>query len=129
LRFPFSLPPQVVSGLKIFATFNLVCFAWIFFRADSISDAFYIIQHLFVNLEFNASLFDLMPVGWYDWLITLLAILLMEAVHYVQRKYGSLREVTLRQPVWFRWSVYFALVVVIFMFGKFGEGEFIYARF
>lgn len=129
LRFPFSLPPQVVSGLKIFATFNLVCFAWIFFRAASISDAFYIIQHLFVNLEFNASLFDLMPVGWYDWLIALLAILLMEAVHFVQRKYGSLREVILRQPVWLRWSVYYALVVVIFMFGKFGAGEFIYARF
>lgn len=129
LRLPFSLPSAVVSGLKIFATFNLVCFAWIFFRANSISDAFYIIQHLFVNLEINASLFDLMPVGWYDWLIALLAILVMEAVHWGQRKYGSLREAIRRQPVWLRWSLYYALVVVIFMFGKFGAGEFIYARF
>ncbi len=28
-------------------TFNLVCFAWIFFRANSLSDAFYIIGNLF----------------------------------------------------------------------------------
>jgi D-alanyl-lipoteichoic acid acyltransferase DltB (MBOAT superfamily) len=128
-RLPFSLHPQVVSGFRIFVTFHLVCFAWIFFRAGSISDAWYIIQHLFVNLEINVSLFDLMPVGWYDWLIALLAIMLLEAVHYGERKYGSLREVTLRQPVWLRWSVYYALVVVTFMFGKFGAGEFIYARF
>jgi hypothetical protein len=33
------------------------------------------------------------------------------------------------QPVWLRWSLYYALIVVIFIFGKFGAGEFIYARF
>lgn len=129
LRFSFSMPPSVVNGFKIFATFNLVCFAWIFFRAGSLSDAFYIIQHLFVRLELNASLLDLMPFGWYDWLIALLGIFAMEAIHYGQRNYGSLREAIRRQPVWLRWSAYYALVMVIFMFGKFDAGEFIYARF
>jgi alginate O-acetyltransferase complex protein AlgI len=129
LRLPFSLPPSVETALKIFFNFNLVCFAWIFFRAKSISDALYIIQHLFRSLEINASLYNLMPFGWYDWLIALLAIFTMEGVHYIQRKYGSIREVILRQPVWLRWSVYYALIMVIFMFGKFGAGEFIYARF
>jgi len=129
LRWRSSIPPQVATGLKIFCTFNLVCFAWIFFRASSISDALYILQHLFVSLELNSSLYKLMPLGWYDWLIALLAIFTMEVVHYSQRKYGSMREVMLRQPIWLRWAVYYALVVVIFMFGKFGAGEFIYARF
>jgi alginate O-acetyltransferase complex protein AlgI len=129
LRLPFSLSPRVVTVLKIFFTFNLVCSGWIFFRANSSSDALYIIQHLFASIEINASLYDLMPFGWYDWLIVILAILTMEVIHYLQRKYGSLREVILRQPVWLRWSAYYALVVVIFMFGKFGAGEFIYARF
>lgn len=129
LRLPFSPSPQITTGIKVFATFNLVCFAWIFFRANSLSDAVYIIQHLFVNLKTNAFLFDLMPGGWYDWLIVLLATLVMEAVHWGQRKNASLREVIRRQPVWLRWSLYYALVVVIFMFGKFGAGEFIYARF
>ncbi len=129
LHWPSSIPPQVVTGLKIFFTFNLVCFAWIFFRASSISDALYIMQHLFVSMEINSSLYKLMPFGWYDWLIALLAIFTMEMVHYGQRKYGSMRELILRQPIWLRWAVYYALVVVIFMFGKFGAGEFIYARF
>ena len=125
----FCLPPQIANALKVFSTFNLVCFAWIFFRANSMSDALYVIQHLFANIEIHASLFNLMPGGWYDWLIALLAILVLEAVHYGQRKYGSLREVIRRQPAWLRWPVYYALVVVIFMFGKFEAGEFIYARF
>lgn len=128
-RLPFSLPPQVANGFKIFATFHLVCFAWIFFRANSISDAIYILQHLFVDLGTGASLSELMSLGGYDWLIAVLAILVMEAVHWVQRKNGGLRDVIRRQPVWLRWSLYYALVVVIFMFGKFGAGEFIYARF
>lgn len=129
VRLPFSLPPKVAHVIKIFTTFHLICLAWIFFRASSIPDALYIVQHLFVKLEINASLFDLMPSGWYDWLTALLAILLMEAVHRGQQKYGGLREVVRRQPVWLRWSGYYALVMVIFMFGKFGAGEFIYARF
>lgn len=129
MQMPFSVPPQIAHGIKIFATFHLVCFAWIFFRANSISDAVYILQHLFVDLGTGASLSELISLGWYDWLIAVLAILLMEAVHWGQRKNGSLREVIRRQPVWLRWSVYYALVMVIFMFGKFGAGEFIYARF
>jgi hypothetical protein len=40
-----------------------------------------------------------------------------------------MREVFRQQPAWLRWSAYYALVLVIFMFGKFGAGEFIYARF
>ncbi len=31
-------------------TFCAVCFAWIFFRAKTIGDAFYIVTHLFVNI-------------------------------------------------------------------------------
>jgi alginate O-acetyltransferase complex protein AlgI len=126
---PFSLPDQVASGIKIFGTFNLVSFAWIFFRANSLSDAVYIIQHLFVNLEMRASLFDIVPGGWYEWMLALVAILLMEIVHWLQRRNDSLREVIRQQPVWLRWMVYYGLVLVIFMFGKFGSPEFIYSRF
>ena len=129
-RSPLSvLPSQVVNGAKVFVTFHLVCFSWIFFRANSISDAVYIVQHMFVGLTSGASLFDLMPLGWYDWLIAALAILIMEAVHWGQQISGNLREKLIQQPVWLRWSFYFVLIMVIFIFGKFGAGEFIYASF
>jgi D-alanyl-lipoteichoic acid acyltransferase DltB (MBOAT superfamily) len=126
---PFTLPSHITAGLKIFATFNLVSFAWIFFRSDTLSDAAYIVGHLFVNLEIPSSLFEIMPGGWYEWMIALLALLLMEAVHWLQERDSSLRTVIRRQPAWLRWSAYYGLVMVIFMFGKFGANEFIYSRF
>jgi alginate O-acetyltransferase complex protein AlgI len=129
MSWSLALPLWLATGIKIFATFNLVSFAWIFFRANSLSDAIYIIGHLFVNLEMQFSLFDLLPGGVYDWMIAILAILFMETVHIVQRKWGSLRQAVRLQPVWLRWSIYFGLVIVIFLFGKFESTEFIYARF
>jgi D-alanyl-lipoteichoic acid acyltransferase DltB (MBOAT superfamily) len=129
LHLPFGLPSRITAGLKIFATFNLVSFAWIFFRANTLSDAVYILGHLFVNPEIPSSLFEIMPGGRYEWLIALLALLLMEAVHWIQERDDSIRTVIRRQPAWLRWSVYYGLVMVIFMFGKFEANEFIYSRF
>jgi D-alanyl-lipoteichoic acid acyltransferase DltB (MBOAT superfamily) len=129
INLPFALPSWLVTGIKIFATFNLVSFAWIFFRANSLPDAVYILKHLFVNLELRASLFGLIPGGGYEWMIALLAIILMEIVHWLQINNGSLRNLIRRQPIWLRWSIYYGMVVVIFMLGKFGTTEFIYAQF
>jgi D-alanyl-lipoteichoic acid acyltransferase DltB (MBOAT superfamily) len=36
---PKTLAQKLIKLLCIFVTFNLVCFAWIFFRADSLNDA------------------------------------------------------------------------------------------
>ncbi len=124
-----SLPPPIARILNIFVTFNLVSFAWIFFRASSLKDAVYIVQHLFVTSESGTSMIDLMPGGGYEWLIALAAILMMELVQWQQRKYGSIRDIVRRQPAWLRWSFYYGLVVLILMFGKFEAVEFIYAKF
>jgi len=129
LQMPFKLPSGMATGLKIFITFHLVCFAWIFFRASNLSDALYIVRHLLVNPETSSALFEIAPGGWYEWMIAVLALLLMEAVHWVRERNGQLRTLILRQPVWLRWSVYYGLVMVIFMFGKFEANEFIYSRF
>jgi hypothetical protein len=39
--------PRLKAGISILATFSLVTFAWIFFRATSRNDALYIVNHLF----------------------------------------------------------------------------------
>jgi D-alanyl-lipoteichoic acid acyltransferase DltB (MBOAT superfamily) len=44
---PSVIPPQLRPVLAWLATFNLVCFAWIFFRAESFSAAFELIGGLF----------------------------------------------------------------------------------
>jgi len=41
----------VARAWQVFLTFNLVSFAWIFFRANNISDALYYVTHLFSGVE------------------------------------------------------------------------------
>jgi hypothetical protein len=89
----------------------------------------YIVRHLFVNWSAQPSLLDLMPGGAYEWMIVILAILFMETVHIMKMKWGGLRQILRVQPVWLRWSIYFGLVIAIFLFGKFASTEFIYSRF
>ena len=43
--------PVVYRSLQIVVTFSLVSFAWIFFRANSLSDAIYISLHLFSGYD------------------------------------------------------------------------------
>jgi hypothetical protein len=62
-------------------------------------------------------------------LIAVGAILLMELVEFMQRRHVNLRAIALRQPIWMRWAAYYALILIILMFGKFGLVEFFYIQF
>lgn len=127
--------PAVDKILKIIITFILVDFAWIFFRANNISDAFYIVNNLFTgltaqltsikNIQNSISGFGFSKV---DLLIALFVILVMESIHFIQR-YGSIRGMVQDKPVVIRWSLYYLLILMILMFGVFGSNQFIYFQF
>ena len=110
------------------ATFHLVCLAWVFFRAESVSDALYVVTHLFRGLELRTS-FGIGAGGVYELAIAAAAIALMEVVHLVQRRHGSIRDLLRGQPATLRWGAYYALATVILVFGKFGSLQFIYFQF
>lgn len=122
--------------VDVFITFHLVLFAWIFFKANSLSDALYIITHIFpLNLnDFIAILnstgateavFGLTKRGL---LLAIISIVLMEVVHLMQLK-GSVRNMLSRKPLIIRWAVYYLLIISIISFGEFNMQEFIYFQF
>ncbi len=76
-----------LKAWKIFVTFNLVSFAWIFFRANSVSDAFYVITHLFHNLSWPLRLG---PSQFTTALTVLLLIfyIILEIIYYFDSKKG-----------------------------------------
>jgi D-alanyl-lipoteichoic acid acyltransferase DltB (MBOAT superfamily) len=119
--------------------FGLVCFAWIFFRANSVADALYIVTHLFTGIGASAAdlletggifrLLDSMPLGLNRAAVIVGSILLMEVVHLVQTR-GSIGALVAGWPVWCRWPVYYALLAIISLLGAFNEGQqFIYFQF
>lgn len=122
------LPAWLSNSMQIFLTFHIVTLTWVFFRAESLSDAFYILSHLFSNLNGQPGVFNLIG-GRYEFFIAILGILVMAWIHWMQGEGNDLRTVLLRQPGWLRWLAYYGLVISILMFGKLGAIEFIYLRF
>ena len=125
--------------IRVLFIFHIVLFGWIFFRANTFSDAIFIVTHLFVGLGemlnrisemgitpgiFNYG-FDL-PVS--EMIIGMCAILVLGIHHLLQRK-QSVRIWLKTKPIWLRWLVYYSLLFSILVFGYLEPSEFIYFQF
>jgi D-alanyl-lipoteichoic acid acyltransferase DltB (MBOAT superfamily) len=115
------LLPSVREFLAIVVTFALTVFAWIFFRAESLSHAFSYIGSIFSRSllakpeVFPKALFLMLP-----------AFVLIEWLGREQQY--ALARFGFKWPRAVRWSFYYVLIIFILMFmGK--EQEFIYFQF
>jgi len=137
--------PFVHKSIQIIITFSLITFSWIFFRANSMADAFYISTHLFSGIVpyillivsnlnsfgldkglFNPIFLDF-PRS--EFLIAGASIIIMEIVHLMQRHNG-MRQMLRTKPVFVRWSVYYSLMFCLISFAMYKvEKPFIYFQF
>ena len=118
--------PSIEKSIKIIVTFHLVTFAWIFFRAKSFGDAWYIITHMF-RFHPSDSIWDL-GSGKSEMLVAVLALVVMETIHVLQRRQSIIQRLRM-QPAWSRWALYAGAVVLILLFGEFNSLDFIYFQF
>ncbi len=111
--------------LQVAVTFMLICFSWIFFRANSLSDAIYIISHIF-PLDF-AGFFE--SIGTYRIVSSALLALLFCIISFVSRKENALTRLFYGHRT-VRYICYLVLFGLIMMFGVTGnETAFIYFQF
>jgi len=130
--------PDINGLIQIFSTFALVMFAWIFFRANNLHDAFYIIRTIPVALKdlthfvrsrqiwfgkSDLTVFDQAGVA-----LCFGLIFFMEMVHYIQTK-TSIIDVIARKPIYVRWAVYYTAILLILYLGVFDRHQFIYFQF
>lgn len=132
--------PIVYKCLQIFTTFCLVCFSWIFFRANNIKDAFYIISHLFVGIygdfislinflnNFNIHKSLILGNRAYEMFALVFAFGFL-SVLYLLQKNKSDRSIFSEKPLWFRWAFYYVLAFSIIFLGVVAELKFIYFQF
>jgi D-alanyl-lipoteichoic acid acyltransferase DltB (MBOAT superfamily) len=124
----FQPSSTLLNLMKIFFTFHLVIFAWIFFRANTLSDAYYIITHLFKGIEFKITGYGL-SIGTFEFTVAIFAIFLMEIIQYTQEKI-QIRLWLAGRSLLFRWASYYMMTIVILIFGYFESNtDFIYFQF
>jgi D-alanyl-lipoteichoic acid acyltransferase DltB (MBOAT superfamily) len=122
-----TLQAMVSGGI----TFGLVNLTWVFFRANSVADAFLLLDNLLPLTRFtdlNAPWTSLVsnPVG--ETALSLGLILLLLIVHWIQEQQWQLPTLWQR-PLWFRWAAYLGLALAIMNLGITEEVPFIYFQF
>jgi D-alanyl-lipoteichoic acid acyltransferase DltB (MBOAT superfamily) len=112
--------------LAVATTFHLVVVSWIFFRANSIQDAWHLLIGLFDIGDFTLTL----PVfGRYELLLAFGGILILEFVHILERK-ENFRVLLDRLPAFVRWILYYGFTMAILLFGVINQKQaFIYFQF
>ena len=117
------MPASIVSGVRIFVTFQLVCFGWIYFRAASIEQANYIVMQIF-TLPWGGLFVTALDQFSYG----VMAIVLLLVVDTAQEYYNAAGAFVLR-PRTLRWASYIIIIVIMVLIGVFDESQFIYFQF
>ncbi|OAQ39220.1 alginate O-acetyltransferase [Pedobacter psychrophilus] len=115
--------PVLSRCVQIIVTFMLICFAWIFFRANNVDDAFIIIKKI---STLNGPLFIENPSKM---IYCLVSIGLLFIIEY-KREYYKGNVSFFNSKNWIIRNIsYASLVIIILLFGVFDGGQFIYFQF
>jgi alginate O-acetyltransferase complex protein AlgI len=115
----------VLTVFDTAVTFFIVTFAWIFFRANSMNDALLIIKNIFdFSGNYEVNLFKF-PVDFYIAFISIGLLLLIETLEEHIQLFEKLPS--LFRPV--KWAILIALVLTLFILGKWNEANFLYFQF
>jgi len=122
--------------LHTLITFVLIDFAWIFFRAQNISQAIALIKSLIFNFQpwilFSGAIYwcHLSQKEFRIMLLSIAVLIVADILSYRGIKVSNIIE---EQPIWFRWAVYIITILTIVIFGVWGTGYdaagFIYFQF
>ncbi len=115
--------PKLHNALQILVTFVLACFAWVFFRANTTVDAFFIAKQIAL---FSGSLYigDLQQFTYC--ILSILFLLFIERNWEHQHQ----RILPFQSNHWFKNQLAYAMLIfLILAVGVFDGGQFIYFQF
>lgn len=114
------LLPSFKEFFKILLTFGLTCFAWIFFRAESVTQAV-----LYIKRIIDPALF-IIPKPFPFKVFSLVAV--MFVIEWINRGKNHGLEIDQFRP-WIRRILYLVIIYIILRYANFGNNEFIYFQF
>jgi D-alanyl-lipoteichoic acid acyltransferase DltB (MBOAT superfamily) len=125
--------PRFLKFIQILTTFFLVTFAWIFFRANDLPDAFLVIGNSIhgwsvPGLVASVQVLSGFGLTFNEFFIVLISVsLLMTADRLSENE--TIDLYILHRPVVLRWLIYYAILIAILLYGVFEKRPFIYQQF
>lgn len=134
--FHINSKSSLVTGFRMLRTFFLVNIGFVFFRADSVGAAFYMLKSMFSTwnpaVVFSGTFFT-MGLDWMEMTIAVFSLGILLVVSILQEKGISIRESISRKKLPVRWCIWYALLFYTILLGYYGPefsaAEFIYQGF
>jgi len=126
-RMANAMGQSFYNSVFIIRTYLLYAVSLVFFRAESLSDATYLISH--ISLQVNSK-WNEINIGMPDrntLVCSITFVLLMVFEHYNQD--NNLIKVISKKPTAVRWIVYYIIVLILFIYGAFNTDTFVYLQF
>ena len=118
---------RLFATLSIIRTYLIFAVSLVFFKAQSVSDAFYFLRN--ISFQTHASWKEI-NIGMSDHICIVAgsALLLILLYDFFMSK-GDLLLRFEKQSAFVRWTVYYLIVFAVFVYGKLGTENFIYLQF
>ena len=130
-----KIPKSIGNAIGLICTFSYVACSYIFFRANNMKDALFIIKKI---AHFPAEMMQVFRIGRmgflnlvniYTWILPgSAAIVFLELAHILLIKY-RLEDTFSQRPAWVRWAVYYSGFILLVFFGTYEKAQFIYYQF
>lgn len=119
--------------IRVAFVFAFCAFAWIFFVANSLNDAIYVITHMLYNLSSPIAylLKGFRDIGMtrYVLAIELCVVMILFVYDYLSLKMDVIQKISEKNTV-FRWAIYICFGLILIFFSQKGvAAEFIYFQF
>lgn len=121
-------------AVPILITFHLVCLTYIFFRSTTVSDAWYIVTNM---LDIHGNYASIQGNGMSEFIksdiligqkkTVALTLAVMSSIPLTVRRFRNMPF--FEKPVWFRWTCYYGLFLLITVFHLSTKPSFIYFQF
>lgn len=123
--------PSLRAVLSVLLTFSLTCIAWVFFRANTMGEAFHILSAAIARPTAHQILPDILRaegISKVEVLYSMMLIAGLMTFEWVSTKVDVVRTFRL-QPAWVRWPAYYGICMAIWLLGISSEQAFIYFQF
>ena len=94
----------------------------LFFRAPTVKIGFKMLKNIFTNFIFKMSEFTRLNLDVYDYVVLLLSLIFVFVIGLLKEKNVNIREEISKKNIVIRWTLYYALIMAILIFGAYGTG-------
>ena len=115
----------IYKGLQIVRTTILVFIGELFFRADGLSTGLVMFKEMVTKFSFNlikdGTILQL-GIDKADFIIVAIATVIIFIISLLKEKKINIRESIAKKNIVLRWTLYYALIIMIIVFGAYGIG-------